>query len=149
MVEVCIPVIVTSSKEGWVDSCLQNLMPDTLKTIKKFKIRVESARQQYSEDHPLEEHRWKEYCFTRIVNDLKLCKNTLLNLMVVGDSDYEMMAGKKVQSDLGVDRCRLRLVKFKRGDFGQMAHQQKILAQRFMHLLLDAEAIDIDFNTFL
>lgn len=60
---------------------------------------------------------WKEYTFESLweVEGL-LQKNsaTLLNLMVVGDSEYEINAGKKFRANMKYGKkCLIKLVKMK------------------------------------
>ena len=60
---------------------------------------------------------WKERAFKKMWEiDGLLEKNCLLNLMVIGDSEYEIDAGKAFKRDVSAytdKRCLLKLVKFK------------------------------------
>lgn len=45
------PCIITNSKTGWVDYTCKKYMPETWKTLKKEKIKVISAREQFQNLH--------------------------------------------------------------------------------------------------
>lgn len=81
------PYIVTNSNIGWVDYSCKKYMPDTWKTLQREKIRVISARDMYQKKHPNKDMEWKRLAFIEITR--KIPRDSILNLIVVGDSSAE------------------------------------------------------------
>ena len=107
-------IIVTNAQEGWVEYSAFYLLPRVFKVIKE-QIPVISAQAEYG--HLCEQDRWKELTFKNLWNVEGLIPKTcLLNLIVVGDSEYEINAAKRLKQEIDLKRapmiCLLKLVKF-------------------------------------
>ena len=75
-------------------------------------IPIISARTEYEEFYPYETHKWKEQCFLKLwQRDGLLDKAAITNLLVVGDSDYEMKAGKAFGNTS--DKCLVKQIKLR------------------------------------
>jgi len=83
--EVC---IVTNSVEGWVDYCSQTFMAQTYEIIVNRKVPIVSARERSEAEFPNDPQRWKTEAFANLISDLS--NETVLNMISVGDSNYEM-----------------------------------------------------------
>jgi hypothetical protein len=88
--------IVTNANIKWIKACL-NILPHTKKNIMENNIRIVSARDLYSQtlSSPAE---WKIKTFQDILGDVleklehKMECNTFLNIISVGDAQYEYVA---------------------------------------------------------
>jgi hypothetical protein len=88
--------IVTNANIKWIKSCL-GVLNSTRNAIIKNKIRIVSARDSYSQvnNSPTE---WKILTFQDILEDivkkitLNLKPNTCLNILSLGDANYEYIA---------------------------------------------------------
>ena len=87
-------VIVTNAKKGWVELSSYYLLPRVHEVIETY-IPVISAQEQFGTEHTHDPHLWKRKSFQTLweIENL-LDASSLLNLIVVGDSDFEMDAGK-------------------------------------------------------
>jgi len=59
--------IVTNSLTGWVHYCARSFMPQALKIIESFKIKVVSARAAYADIYPGDPQKWKTECFLEVL----------------------------------------------------------------------------------
>lgn len=107
-------IIVTNAQEGWVEYSSFYLLPRVFKVIKE-QIPVISAQAEFGKQH--EQDRWKELAFKNLWNIENLIPKTcLLNLIVVGDDEYEIKAAQSLKTEIDINRspmiCLLKLVKF-------------------------------------
>ena len=108
-------LIITNAKTGWVEYSSYYLLPRVHKLIEAY-IPVMSAQTEFGADYPTDAHMWKEMAFKKIWKiDGLLERNCLLNLMVIGDSDYEIKAGrelKRTSAQYTNKRIILKSIKF-------------------------------------
>ena len=78
---------------------------------------VVSAQDEFQEKFPLDPSQWKEQTFQQMWNvEGLLERNCVLNMMVMGDSEFELDAGKKFKKTSAAmtdKKVLLKLVKFK------------------------------------
>jgi len=79
--------IVTNSLTGWVHYCARSFMPQVLKIIEGFKIKVVSARAAYEDIYPGDPQKWKTECFCEILEGIEK-RRVALNFICIGDSKY-------------------------------------------------------------
>jgi hypothetical protein len=89
------PVILTNACQRWVDLSAEKLLPKTRATILSHRIQCVSARNKYESLFPNDEYAWKRQAFIDITSDCS--RDFLLNLIVMGDSDKEHLAGKHLK----------------------------------------------------
>ena len=99
-------VIVTNAQLSWVDYSASMTMPRTSNLIND-KIKVISARQDGQDAE--QPSKWKIKTFVELFEVLKLDKDLVTNLVVVGDSMNEMNAGQKLAKNL--PHCILKMIK--------------------------------------
>jgi hypothetical protein len=111
-------LIITNGRKGWVEYSSYFLLPRVHSLIKE-KIMVISAQEDFSKKFPDDTHKWKELAFEKLwdVEGL-LDKNCLLNLITIGDADYEINAGRQFKKNAykhftTKQRCILKLIKLK------------------------------------
>ena len=109
-------IIVTNAKEGWVEYSSYYLLPRVFNLIGSY-IPVVSAQEQFGGSNRKDPAIWKELAFKSLWEvDGLLERNCLLNLLVIGDAEYEINAGKAFKKDIGRfsdKRCLLKLIKLK------------------------------------
>ena len=86
--------IITNAGEGWVEFSAEKFYPSIKDILKK--IEIISAREKFEKKYPNESNKWKIETFLylkkRINDDL------ITNIICVGDSIFEMEAGKILAS---------------------------------------------------
>jgi hypothetical protein len=109
-------IIVTNAKQGWVEYSSYYMMPRVHSLIDLY-IPIVSAQTLFEAEFPDNIEMWKQQAFKSLWEvDGLLCKDThtLLNLMVVGDSEYEINAGKHFRANMLHGRkCLIKLIKLK------------------------------------
>lgn len=55
--------IVTNSVTGWVHYCARSFLPQTLRVMEAFKVKIVSARAAYEDIYSGDPQRWKIECF--------------------------------------------------------------------------------------
>jgi hypothetical protein len=107
-------IIVTNAKQGWVEYSSYFMLPRVHALIDRY-IQIISAQQKFSATHDMD--MWKQECFQHlwdIEGLLSKQQETLLHLFVVGDSEYEIKAGKQFRTSMRYGRkCLIKLVKMK------------------------------------
>ena len=98
-------LIVTNVHKSWVDYSSQTLLPLTAELL-KAQVLVISAR---AETPATPATQWKIQCFMQLFEQLKLKKDSVTNLVVVGDSMNEMNAGQRLAKSL--PHCILKMIK--------------------------------------
>lgn len=101
MIKFAKVIIVTNAKEGWVEYSSYFLLPRVHQLIETY-IPVVSAQTEFSEKYPWDPSAWKEQAFNSMWHaDGFLERNCVLNMMVIGDSVYELDAGKRFKKASG------------------------------------------------
>lgn len=96
-------LIITNAKPGWVEYSSSILMPEVYKMIIKY-IPVISARGEFEHKFPGNIQEWKKAAFLSLWDIEGLIdKAAITNLVVIGDAQYEMDAGKNLCKTM--DKC--------------------------------------------
>jgi len=105
-------LIITNARKGWVEYSSAYLLPRVHRLITS-QIPVISARSDFESKYPKDISSWKDASFKSLWDvDGLLIKDCLLNLMVIGDSKYEIDAGKQFKKTCK-SKCVLKLMKLK------------------------------------
>lgn len=128
-------IFVTNAKQGWVEYSSYYMLPRVHQLIELY-APVFSAQQMYGEEFPYEVEMWKQKAFLDLWNVeglLSTTSQTLLNLFVLGDSDYEISAGKHFRVNMKHGRkCLIKLVKMKEEPSAHdIERQLQMLLNRF------------------
>lgn len=99
--------IITNALEGWVERSAQRWVPTLLPALDKV-TEIISARSRY-EWQDLDIQQWKLHAFLELQRSLD--PRPVTNLIVVGDSDYEMDAARAMASQF--PQAVVKTVKFK------------------------------------
>jgi len=98
--------IITNAATGWVEHSAQKWAPDMLPWLRK--VPVISARDSYEATHPADPERWKVETFLDVQRGLP--DAVVTNLIVLGDSEFEMAAARSMRKQF--DTAVLKTVKF-------------------------------------
>ena len=99
MIKFAKVLIVTNAKEGWVEYSSYFLLPRVHQLIETY-VPVVSAQTEFSERFRFDPDMWKEQAFKQMWDVQGLLeRDCVLNMMVIGDSDYELEAGKTFKKD--------------------------------------------------
>jgi hypothetical protein len=101
-------VIVTNAKKSWVYASALQLLPKTYEAIQKG-VHVISARENHESSTQID--KWKQSAFLKLKEDkfVKFDEDLITNLIVVGDSKYEMEAAETLSRT--IEKCVLKSVK--------------------------------------
>ncbi len=105
-------LIITNARTGWVEFSSSIMLPKVYRYILQH-VAVLSARDLYENEYPYETYLWKEHTFMSLWQKecSGLVPTALTNLVVVGDSQFEMDAGLNFQKQAKL--CLVKLVKLK------------------------------------
>ena len=98
--------IITNAMKGWVEFSAAKWLPSVLPLLEG--ITVISARSDYEQLYPGNYHQWKKEAFLQIPQTCG--KESITNLVVLGDSMVEMDAGKELKSCY--QRACIKTIKF-------------------------------------
>ena len=86
--------IITNAGDGWVEFSSEKYYPN-IKELQD-KIEVISAREKYAEKYPEQSNKWKIETFLNLKK--RLNDDLITNIICVGDSVFEMEAGRNLAS---------------------------------------------------
>lgn len=86
--------IITNAVRGWVESNTKRFFPSVMPLFSQ--IKVISAREEFERFHPCNPRMWKIKSFLNILRNFD--SHRVTNILCIGDSEYEMDAGKKMAS---------------------------------------------------
>ena len=95
--------IITNAGAGWVEFSAEKFYPSLLEILKKIKII--SARGEYEDKFPGDSRRWKIQTFLNLQKKLNV--NLVTNIICLGDSLFEMEAGRILASKFTQDLLKL------------------------------------------
>eukprot|EP00350_Pseudokeronopsis_sp_OXSARD2_P001731 CAMPEP_0170543820 /NCGR_PEP_ID=MMETSP0211-20121228/2798_1 /TAXON_ID=311385 /ORGANISM="Pseudokeronopsis sp., Strain OXSARD2" /LENGTH=125 /DNA_ID=CAMNT_0010847293 /DNA_START=1005 /DNA_END=1382 /DNA_ORIENTATION=- len=103
-------VIITNANAGWVYYSASKLLPRSYEIIAS-RVKVISARDNHSQESPDDQYHWKKRAFIALKDDkdLKFNDDALINLIVVGDSAFEMEAADALGQS--IEKCLVKTVK--------------------------------------
>jgi len=110
--------IVTNAVSGWVQDSAAQHLPGLLPLLSR--VTVISARGAYAYLYPDQPGLWKTCTFYNLVRDTDL--HQFRDLIVIGDSFYEMVAGQLLR-DMFLD-LRVKLIKLKESPSPEVLSQQ-------------------------
>lgn len=150
--------IVTNANLKWIGSCL-SLLDQTRKLIIKNNIRIVSARDLYSDTNNSATE-WKIYTFQDIIDEIiykildKIKPNTYLNIISVGDANYEYIALINLHSYINLKKNNnnnfnffLKSIKFiEKPEFNNIIDQIHVLQNNHETIINKLEYIDLKFS---
>ena len=86
--------IITNAGDGWVEFSSEKYYPNIKELLDK--IEVISAREKYAEKYPEQSNKWKIETFLNLKK--RLNDDLITNIICVGDSAFEMEAGRNLAS---------------------------------------------------
>ncbi|CDW89521.1 UNKNOWN [Stylonychia lemnae] len=102
--------IVTNALTGWVEESAKVFLPLTYQLIVSNNLKIISARSNYEHQYPGHNVLWKILSFQDIYKEY-MEKDTLTNLISIGDSDVEVAAAYDLASSL--QQYFLKIVKLR------------------------------------
>ena len=110
---------------------------------------VYSAQTEFGKKYPTDPGKWKQEAFQQMWNvEGLLERNCVLNMMVIGDSDFELDAAKsfkKAAPSFTDKRLALKLVKFKEDPTPeQLIRQLQVLNTRFNYIAAHQKSLSIE-----
>eukprot|EP00448_Togula_jolla_P012211 CAMPEP_0170597736 /NCGR_PEP_ID=MMETSP0224-20130122/15864_1 /TAXON_ID=285029 /ORGANISM="Togula jolla, Strain CCCM 725" /LENGTH=283 /DNA_ID=CAMNT_0010922223 /DNA_START=30 /DNA_END=881 /DNA_ORIENTATION=- len=121
--------IVTNSGQGWVESSAALFLPELLPTLGR--IPVIYAREEYSKAFPRSSAQWKLQTFLELQ---RLNASTITNVLVIGDSNDEMMAARMLQKKW--PQVLVKQVKFvARSSISELMQQLRLLKGELRRLV--------------
>jgi hypothetical protein len=132
--EHALVVVITNAKQGWVEFSSSFFMPRLHTIMMRGYLRVLSARVEYEELYPFDTYKWKEMAFLKLWREENfLDRAAILNLIAVGDSDYEMEAAKMFAQQS--DRCLVKLIKMRENPtFDELYKELAIINDRYQYI---------------
>ena len=110
-------LIITNAKRGWVEYSSSILMPQVYKMIKKY-IPLISARGEFEHQYPAQISEWKKAAFMSLWDIEGLIdRDAITNLIVIGDAQYEMDAGKHFHKS--AEKCLAKQIKLQESPTAQ------------------------------
>ena len=101
--------IITNAGVGWVEFSAEKFYPSILEILKK--IEIISARSEYEDKFPGDSRRWKIQTFLNLQKKLKLNLQLVTNIICLGDSVFEMEAGRILASKF--TQAFIKTIKFR------------------------------------
>jgi len=126
-------LIITNSKEGWVEYSCQKFLPNVYPLFKYIKII--SARKLFEYQYPFNFRMWKIETFIKIFKEFK--QNFPINVISIGDSICEIDAGKILSKQF--NNCVVKTIKFK---------ENPTIDELCNQIMLIIEKFDVILNTF-
>ena len=99
--------IITNSGEGWVEESTKKFYPNIKDILDK--IEIISARKDYEKKYPNDTKLWKIGAFLNLKN--RLNEDLITNILCIGDSVFEMDAGKILAANF--IHAVIKTIKFK------------------------------------
>ena len=92
-------IILTNGSEGWVEQSGGRYLPGLVYAIGELGIPIISAQAAYGQMYPADPTMWKKRAFEDLLAD----GHHPLNLISIGDMDYERVAAKSVRYKPGIE----------------------------------------------
>jgi len=128
--------IVTNALEGWVESSAADYLPELLPLLPS--LQVISARSLYEARFPGQFARWKRCAFFEVRKTVP--PHVLVNLVVLGDSRFEISAGVSVGRTFS--NTTVKAIKFKEEPtVGELHSQLLFVARRFAEIVGSSQSV--------
>lgn len=102
--------IVTNADNGWIEQTAQTYMPLLYKYINVNFITVISAKSTFFSEKNKDPSFWKYNTFSIIIKETSFLVNSSgkknINILSIGDSNYERQALKKIESEFKNHLCK-------------------------------------------
>ncbi|CAE8647228.1 unnamed protein product, partial [Polarella glacialis] len=138
-------VIVTNAMDGWVQTSARRWIPGVLPLLRKVPVvstRTERGVPRYSGKPDL----WKVQAFKEVLQGLDH-KNSVKNLIAMGDSDFEIIAAHAMSKELG-QAAAIKTVKLKAAPTAQELRKElDLMVEQFDQILESTHDFKIDFTT--
>jgi len=126
--------IVTNAEDGWVWETARRFTPGCLGLL--MQVPIISARNKFQNRFPGDGFAWKHETFSEIFGSRRLTHG--MNLIVLGDSDFEIQAARTSTCRMSVDSLRVKTVKFKEAPTcEELCSQLKRMAQELPSIVND------------
>ena len=144
-------IIITNAMKGWVESSGKRLLPRVLQHIVQEQIPIISAQHEWyaprrrtfnGTDDPSE---WKAACFEKQVNAVAGTPLVPLNLLSIGDSDFERTAAHGLIPNCNVGLCKtVKFVDTPKPTISQLRGQITSLIAGFETIASAGHSFDVD-----
>jgi len=139
--------IITNASISWINTCLISL-PKTENTINNGNIRKISARDIYQSKYQAKD--WKILTFSNLIKDIsnKVDNNDILNIISLGDADYEYNALLNIDN-LNIDnRFLLKSIKFiTKPEYNYILDQIEFINENYNNIIDKFGFIDLIIDT--
>ena len=135
-------IIITNAEKEWViRSCEAFFNP--IYSYIQSKIRIFSARDEYSSQTSIDSSLWKQYTFQRVLDEYRNCMSTKrMSVFSIGDSLYERQAVMNY-GKLNDDIC-VKSIKMMDGPSpSQLIKQQELITKYFPSMMNKFEHVDL------
>ena len=121
--------IITNSSIGWVQFSAEKYYPKLKSIINK--INIISARNEYEDSYPGEAKLWKQKAFLNLKNKINL--NLATNIICIGDSIFELEAGKILASK--INNSFIKTIKLKQNPCPEdLVKQLDLIGNKFDYI---------------
>ena len=121
--------IISNSSIGWVQFSAEKYYPKLKSIINK--INIISARNEYEDSYPGEAKLWKQKAFLNLKNKINL--NLATNIICVGDSIFELEAGKILASQ--INNSFIKTIKLKQNPCPEdLVKQLDLIGNKFDYI---------------
>ena len=118
--------IITNAGQGWVEFSADKFYPKIIPILGKIKII--SARGEYEKDYPGNSRQWKIEAFLVLQNTVNI--NLITNIICLGDSLFEMEAGRILASKF--PEAFIKTIKFREAPkLDELIKQLKLVNKQF------------------
>ena len=125
--------IITNSEKGWTESCVMKYFQESFSEILQ-KIDIISARYLYEEKFPFNKEKWKIETFFSLQNIFNYDNNVLTNIICIGDSHYEIEAGKLFAEKF--NNSVIKTIKFKENpDLDELSKQLSLINEKMIRFI--------------
>ena len=130
---------MTNAAEGWVEMSAKCFLPRVYETIKSD-VTIISARTRYEHLYPGNFQKWKVEAFLEARAEMEYAAIT--NLIVIGDSNFEMQAAKILGSYF--KKAFIKTVKFRHSpSTAELIKQVVIVNKKFDKIFLAAKSLSV------
>lgn len=135
-------LIVTNAKKGWVEYSSSILLPKVHQMIMKY-IPVKSARGDFEQQYQGQISEWKKAAFMSLWDIEGLIdKAAITNLIVIGDSQHEMDAGKNFQKSANM--CFTKQIKLRENPTAEeLVKQLSVINQKFNYIISSFKSFNL------
>ena len=132
--------IITNAINGWVENSAHRFYPNISQILEKIKIIY--AKEKYEKIFPGNAKQWKIEAFSSLQNNFD--KKLVTNIICIGDSLFEMEAGKILASKF--KQAYIKSIKFKeKPKLDELLEQLESFCAQFDSIYSSIKNIDISY----